>query len=306
MAVTEVKNPQDFHYRMTTDHRGRSTYAMRWEIDTDDQLMPAPLVAIAAQATDQGFASPLPARWASYSFQGATDPYAFFKGNLQLYKPEPTTKPTRWWAEGTYEPLDEGQQSGAANTDPLARPIDYHTEVEPFSEVIEEDKDGNPLLNAAGHEFTDIPEEQGFYDVLVATKNLADLAAVVALQNQYRYSTNTDVFYGAPARHAKIDAIPSGQLITEGATSYYRVQIRITFRHKPWDKKYLNQGFQVKDTNPGSPTFGKTDRAVDFNGKPTPEPVLLEPDGSRLPENTVGNYREFRVRREVAYSGLGV
>jgi len=301
MAVTEVKHPDDFDYRMTTDHRGRSTYAMRWIVDTDDALMPAPLVATGAQSIVSGFTNPLPARWSTYSHQGSTDIFAYLKGNLNLYKPFPHDKPTRWFVDGTYEPLDPGQEEEAGDTNPLSRPVVYRLESEPYSRIVTVDKDGNPINNAANQEFTEPPEEEGFRDVLVATKNVANLTAITNLNNTYRYSVNSGTFYGAGALHAKIDTIESSELLTEGNISYYQAIIRVVFRHEPWDLKVLNQGFMVVD-----PLFTDIVRAKDEDGNPTPEPVLLDATGKMLTGGGVGNYRTFRVRREVDYTNLGI
>lgn len=306
MPVTEVIHPLDFSYEMTTDSRGRNSYPMRWWAETTDPQASPKTVVTEAKATDQGFANPLPAFWATYSFQGETDPFAYLKGNLRAYKPDPSNKPGRWFIDGTYEPLGPGETASDANTDPLARPVRRRWTSEPYSRIVVKDKDGNPIKNAANSEFTEPPEEEGHRPVLELRWNVADSNAVSAFNFQYQYSVNSaSIVAGGttwPARHAKIDIAESSDLMTEGSTSYFELSTRVVFNYEPWDLSLLNQGFMIL-----SPARGLV-RATDEEGRPTPEPVLLDTDGDLLtPIGTaVGNFLDFRTRREVSYASLGI
>lgn len=302
MSVTECAFCRDHPYRMTTDDRGRNTYSLKWIITTDSYMSPR-AVASEAQQTDQGFTNPLPGFWSTYNFQGQTDPHAYFKGGLQLYLQDARNNKLIWNCEGVYEPLSEGQTSLHSNVSPTLRPAMYRLESEAYNEVVMTDKDGNAIVDSAGVVFDENPEEEYVRDVLVIVKNVADLNTVIAYNNLYRYSVNSDTFYGAAPRHAKIDNVTSSSIITEGNFTYYQAYIRIVFNWRPWDLSILDQGYYHKDPQGGSDLLRAVRFDQDGNEEPTIKPILLDGNGGiGDPNNPV--FREFRLRREVPYAAL--
>lgn len=299
MAVTNVKIPQDQDFAADYMLTGSGTYQVRYTVDSDDPLESP--IAIYVGGVAFGGAVALPARGDSYSFNGDDDDSAYAQ-RYRIYRPEPKIKPTRWFVDVTFMPLQPGTLPGDSDSNPLARPAKYWIEEEPYTVLVTEDKDGNPITNSAGQEFTEPPEEEDYHMILMVEKNYATLAEIITLNQTYARAVNTDTFYGATARKCFVMSIRCSPPKEENGVTFYTATFSIKISDKQWDLKIVDQGFMHYESSSSDELV----RAKDLNGEDTPEPVLLDTDGTRLAAGALGLFKTFRRRKEVAFSGMGV
>lgn len=298
MAVTNVKIPREQDFAAEVDLTGRATYQLRYVVDSDDPEE-SPIAVYVGGVAFAG-AVQLPERGDSYAFNGDTDGSSYAQ-RFRIYRPQPNDLATRWFVDVTFMSLMPGTTSGDADSNPLARPTKYWIEDEPYNVLVTEDKDGVPIVNSAGQEFTEPPEEEDYHMILVAEKNFATLAEIIALNQTYARGVNTDTFYGATARKCLCMPIKCSPPKEENDVTFYTATFQIKISDKQWDLKIVDQGYMHKKG-----TGDELYRALDEDGEPTAEPVLLDTDGTRLAAGTVGQFLTFRRRREVAFSGLGI
>jgi len=192
---------------------------------------------------------------------------------------------------------------------PLNAPPDRRWGYVECTEPIDEDLDGNPIVNTAGDTF-DPPPTETFYDPLyTVVRNEAVAGAIVSLQ--YNDAVNADPFLGASPGEAWIrvesEEVHAKQLTYCRMT--YAVQFRVNKRDKAgWKLRILNQGYNSKFQT------GSDDTAVrpvmdKRTGTPISHPVLLDAKGARiLPEQLAGGTKAvwltFKRKRSVSFGPL--
>lgn len=165
---------------------------------------------------------------------------------------------------------------------------------------VESDRLGKPLRNAAGQEFVDPITEERQIQVLAAQRNVATLQEIIDLQQTYDRAVNQEEYRKGAPWTWKVLPIESGQVIYENGYAYYSPTFRLAYKAETWKRKILNQGFQYINN-----VVRGLVRATDANGEPTPEPVLLNPDGTRLTTGN-GNYLTFETLYPKKFDQLGV
>ncbi len=122
----------------------------------------------------------------------------------------------------------------------------------------------------------------------------------------YKDAVNTNPFYGAKPRQAKIVSIASGEQKTEGDISYYEVAIRVAFMEagETWDREILNTGMSrfIKDFSTGELTL----TSEDPNANPINSPVKLSKEGTLLADDAEPVYLKFKTYPERNFNGLGI
>ena len=187
---------------------------------------------------------------------------------------------------------------------PLSRPTKYRLEWAQFSYVASYDIFGNPIVNKAGQTY---PEQIVIDDarpVFVAEKPMPSLAAVLSLASMYRNAINTDTFYGASPRHAKVESITCGEMETENGQAFFPTVFRIQIADFPWYVTRKEEGYAKQNLTDGVPD--RLQVASDFAGMGYAEPILLNADGEELAITEDPIYTTWRVYPERAFSGLGI
>jgi hypothetical protein len=168
------------------------------------------------------------------------------------------------------------------NENPLNDPVRYSLQWAQHEKVIEQDQDGNPIVNTVGDLFTDPPYKQDdSRPVLVATKNYpaADFASLVSLAVDYKDSLNTDGFYGASAGQVKLTNITTGDLQTQNEIDFYKVTYEFSFNPDGWQPEILSRGHRAKDADDNIYDLpNKEVRNLDEDGKllgPDDEPYFI-------------------------------
>lgn len=320
MAVISCKRARTSP-TLKTDKQGRATLTVVWNVETSDPTDGPISVLNGARNIDGGDNDPVPPRGSGYAWPGET-----FGGVLLLEYDVQRRHDDRnrnlWTITATYSVPDPGQSPNEDRGDATTIPIKYRLEHVSFTEVVEEDKDGQPIVNAAEQEFDEPLEQEQSRLVLVAEKIFLSaqppaqlaidaLLSIVALNRTFKHTVNDATFLGAGPREWFCHTIPASDMTIDGNGIAYRTAtIRLELNPKKWDRKVLNRGFKHYKTAADKTLLQATTTMVQQDGTeikvPTNEPVLLAADGTRLPDGQLGNFITFRVRRETDFDQLGI
>jgi hypothetical protein len=305
MAITDCRLYQQPEAEQD-DHRQWSYQAV-WQIITDDRSDDAMVVHSTMHTASP---TPVPRMWSRYNVGGSLDFFSFVrKIRLKLADAGKTQK--KWHVHVEWRPMEPDEEEEDKFQHPLARPTKYHLEAETFTELLEEDSAGNPIVNAAGQEFDSALEQESSRVVLVARKNYGSLQQIIDKNVNFAHHMNSDNYRGEAAKRWLCRPILTSEIQVERGIRYWTATFRLVLREgtKTWDRKVVNQGFYHKR--------GVNDdelvRAVelDKNGKriesrPLAAPVLLKADGTREAKGVTGNLITFTTRPSAAFRSLGV
>lgn len=172
---------------------------------------------------------------------------------------------------------------------PLKRKVVFWAERMSETEFVEQDVDGEPIVNSAGQPFDEPYQRERWLPVLVAQKNYATLSAIETLNRTNENAINSTVFRGHAAKTVLFTGIETGPPTFENGVTFYVGQMRFIIRKDTWPIKIVNRGYKHFTDEP-DPNDRVLVNATDENGQHVSEPVLLTADGRRLPEGEVGNF----------------
>lgn len=295
MAVISCHHSRDTPPTARFDERNRGTYAVTFEVQCDTVMAPGAVAngALAASPT------PLPALWASYSYLGQTDVTSYAR-TFDVRLKNPVVSHYVWLITVSYQPLQPGEQPSQNNPTPTARPVIWNWEREVYMEQLEEDVDGDALINSAGQPFDEPIEQEATRSVLVATVNVATLTEVIDYATTFSNAVNDATWMDLAARQVLCREVTSTPLLTEGANTYYSVTFRFALQPdgETWDRQFLQRGFKYIDA-------GEIINAKDKDGNLVSEPILLTAAGGKL---AIGGTPVFtdpiKTRREADYGDL--
>jgi len=192
-------------------------------------------------------------------------------------------------------------ETGEGSSDPLSQPPKVRWSSLTINEPIDEDRDGQPLVNVVEEGF-DPPLTRDYIDVVLeyeVNQTTFNYAAAIALSN----AVNSTSFLGfAPGVARLTDWHAEHNL--EGDHSYWRVGIRVQFRNGGWKKRVLNRGFRTWEGEYEDDGSKKYVNVTDGNGNPVQEPVLLTLVGQRVDDPGNATWLEFDVYPEGDFSDL--
>lgn len=286
----------------TLDEKNRGHYTLKYDVVTDGIMGHGAVTDGALTSSPHA----LPSWGQTYSYQGDTDATAF----AQRYEIESVPEvQSRYVITVNFDPIEGDVNQFDPN--PTERPAIVWADKETFTQFIYKDAEDKAILNKCGRPYIDGYEEEDTHGVIVVEFNVLTLAEVIQYQRFLRRATNsTDwTFLGVtiPARTAIARDVSSGQPITEGAYTYYRLSIRFVFADdgEKWDKKFLEQGVQYFTKN-GAGAF-----VLDADGNKKlsppggePEPVRLDAEGLKLADGADDVFTDWRIRREVNFNTL--
>lgn len=283
----------------SSDDKFQRSYVAKWLVTTNNKLDGPQVVYAGASSASP---DPVPAKYATYAVGNDVDANAYHLDNT--VEPYNAGSEFQWVVTVNFGPAPKGEPPGERNENPMARPPRYSIEWGNYSRPFVKDIDGNLVVNAAKQAFDPPPIEEDARPILVAKKNFATFSEVVSLMIAYKNATNSDNFYGAAEREAKIESITAGDQQHENGYSYYEATIRVMFNEpgEKFERSFVNQGYKHFE-NASQTTLLI---AKDSKGVPVNEPILLATNGTRLDDGVDGNTLEFKNCREVAFEGLGI
>ncbi len=294
-------------------------YNAQWKVTTDSGNDGWTTVLL--QSGNASLDNPIPDLWSTYAIGNDVDTGVY----LQDKRGQPETgSETTWIVTGTWKAPPPGRDpaNGDNQPNPLFRPVRYHLEFANFTRVAEKDIFDKAITNSAGQEFDPPLEMDDARPVLVAVKNEWPLEGIISKAIQYKNAVNTNTFYGAGPREAKVESIVSGGMQTENDVRYYPVTYRIQFNHEQWDIELVDQGWMHYGTAAAKNLLVARGGEQNADGTykiatgetelppPVPEPIGLDPDGTRRDKDAdpVKLFKQppFRIYPELSFASLGI
>lgn len=320
------------------------TYGLTYEVRTDNPNDDARIVL-------DGYLTALPdpgPNWmAPYVRSTGVPDLNSFARNFNCKQPRSDT-PTLWHVAVRFAPLPPGQDptftlgspmlppaiiSGpgphpwsppvlaGTGFHPVREPAKYWIDQRTVTRIVEEDRDGNPIVNSAGQPFDEAIEEERELEVYVFTFNVASATATRELNRNFANKLNDDTYLGYAANYLLCGPFRQGQRQFAGGVSYWTVEVRLFANDKPWRREFVNRGFMHKRKGSTDPDLVvASDPVTDADGAitgrtATSEPVLLT-DGTEVSSPgagwrlsdyypaAIGNVLKFATLQETDFDTL--
>jgi len=277
-------------WSLTTDDEGHRDYSVIWQVQTDGPIY-GPDYAM--------FAAGLPLPGESLNLGATRDDWAFYqrKGSAKLKSRDQHR--CIWLVETQFSTRPIRRCQTGQIEDPLLEPPKIRGGFDSFQREAMTDKDGKPLLNAAGQRFRGpaVQIEDGWPTVEieqnVAWINLAFLA-------QYRYAVNKTTWWDMPPRTVKCKTFTWEQVLYGTCYFYFKVATSFQLNDEKWDLHLLQEGEMVKIPGTTPPKFRRAKDDYEENVH-----VLLDADGNALAPGATEVYVDKRVLRELEFSTVG-
>jgi hypothetical protein len=161
--------------------------------------------------------------------------------------------------------------ANSAITNPLTAPVKLGMTQSPVQVPTDFDKNGNPILNAAGDPFQEAVFLDDIEDTLQFTKNYALIPYAAAQSAKRKIGTIT----GVPG-YGLYKGMSAQEQEHETIGIYYTCTIEFSMADSAaaFAKKLLNQGYREK--------VGGQLKVIKINGEVASQPVLLAANGTKL------------------------
>lgn len=292
------------------DNKYRRTYTQLWHVVSDDETDTplSILVGISKRSPDTPTTpNVVPLLWENYTVQDDTDLDVYLQSiEINRFKDDEQDR-LNWIVTGTFSAPEPGKSDSAKPAaTPLSDPVRYSLEWANYTKLVDMDKDGTAILNSAGDGFDPPIEIDDARPVLVAVRNMASLTDIIALAILYKNAVNTDTFYGATARKAKVESIVSGAIQERNGVEYYAVTIRVQFNDATWDKQLVDRGTQCYDYDLSNKIPVRVLDGIHKGERM--EIANLNSNGTQRLDGLTASYKSpaFRIYPEKAFSGLGI
>lgn len=172
-------------------------------------------------------------------------------------------------------------------------------------EPIDQDFDGNPILNVNGEPIEGLTTKLPDQTVTIQRNFLAiDTYAI----RRYRRSVNSDTFLGWPPGTVHLTGYSALNVYSSGGQGYWDVTANFTFREPynttadhAWYKRVRHEGYTIRETAGADPI-----PAPDGHKGTTRIKVLLKNDGTRETNPANAVWLEFKQYEPLPYNSLGL
>lgn len=209
-------------------------------------------------------------------------------------------------AEANYESIPISTITGGnIDDDPWNQPTIRRSRSVTQELEVDEDYNGNAIVNPGTNEF--VPVKRRFSDIVVTLRR-AFIVYSDATQSTYMDKTNSDAYLTFQPGQGLVQSIQS-ELAIHRDIPYYNVTTELYFRNpyrttaaNAWYHRRAVKGYLEFYTG----NFDLVRRALDDEGRETPEPVLLDKvTGERLPPGSPAQFLETQLYGSIAFSTLG-
>lgn len=200
-----------------------------------------------------------------------------------------------WRWEITYNVGGEFSNAPQQNTrDEVKTLLNFNAKIELEDVAAAVDLDGNWNANSIGDMFSDpLIYKNG---ILCMTYNRREYVNPLAMTRDFFQKVNASAWYGFAAGTVKVDDISFTATETTEET-YYDITYLLKFRPAGWNVVKANSGLYCM-------VNGVKTRALNSDGSPTENPVLLALDGTRLPAAGTVAFKSFRMLATADFAGL--
>jgi hypothetical protein len=278
------------------------THKRQFRVVFDNADLPEnrPLIAFAGQADPLG--RTLPAEFSSHSF----NPWLIVvRRSYTARSPFVFDFEIEYSNRSTYSDSDSARENF---TNPLDQPWDIEWFTGTTSERLDQDVYGGPIENA-NREPADPPLQEEFaYEGVRVRKALEYWPH--NMMAQYANAVNSDYFWGYPPGTALCTQVGARRM-RQGWFFYWDANFEILFRLDHWDRVVRHEGYTVRITDSDGTRFALAKVNPKNDGKEgvgeiTPEPVLLDTFGYRLPKGELFRKLVFATKQQLPFYNLGL
>lgn len=181
---------------------------------------------------------------------------------------------TKWIVKGEY---DTQEKPGKRLNGPIEQAPTIEWDFGSYDRVLVKDRDGNAIVNSAGHAPDPPYTERKFTLILRYTRNEASYSPLTAIQ--YYDRINDGPFLGAAAKTVKLNKWLGKQQHAPAVGAfaggeYWRVEYEFEWNPESWDEVIRDQGMIDKDYKP-----------ILAEGQPVTHPVPLQNGYKKTPAN---------------------
>jgi len=270
--VYEVRGAREGGY----DSQWRRTYKRVWRVETDSSLTGALAVRTAIPVTLGNY-------YAVYNGNTLLEYDLFsFVVNIKCQIDPGCNDDCSWLVAVEYGPYDPS----TFPENPLNHPLKISSGSNRFERAVEQDINGNGVLNSAGDYFDPPVVIDDSRPTLKIVRNEQTFSPQYA--DTFKDTLNKFVFFDYAPLTVKCLPI-TGELEYNPVCGFYYV-VTYEFEIDPngWKKLILDQGLRLIDGTKQKP-------AVDVNGQPVTSPVLLDGMGGQLATGATPVFLEFDV-----------
>lgn len=194
-----------------------------------------------------------------------------------------------WAVTCQYTTRPQTKCADEISDNPLDDPPDISIGLSRYQEVVNQDRDGDPINNSAREQFNPLPERDASRLVITIVRNEEELNPQQILD--YQDAINSDDWQGFEAGQLKINITPDRQVYTSGDTCivYWRKTYTIEVRDT-WDVKRLDEGF-CKLVADKQERIKVGDKAAEYPANP----VLLDGSGAVLADGGNPVFLTFEI-----------
>jgi hypothetical protein len=199
-----------------------------------------------------------------------------------------------WHVTVQYDGVDP-TQDGAADDNPLNKPVEWTYGTNRFERVVDKDVNGTAVLNTAGQPFDPPLVIDDSRPVIQATRNEATFSPAAAYA--YKDVVNSAAWFGGAAKTWKCNAITARDAWHGTAGKYYVVDYEFEYNPNTWQKTILNHGLFEKVSGALKPILA--------DGIPVSQPVPLASNGTKIAASSLPGsavWLTFDVYQSVAFS----
>jgi hypothetical protein len=280
------------------DESGNRTYTRIWHVITSSKDDGARAVAAVLPVSRGDFYAIGASGDAFYE----SDPYAFVR-SIQVE--QQADDPTFWICTVEYGPLDpqSGGSDNPGSENPTLDPPRVEWDTEQREVIVDEDINGDAVVNAAGDRFDPPIVKDDDRDYLIIERSEQTFDPAIAAQ--YRKKLNASPFYGFAAGQVKCDKITASRDYSTLIGVFYRVRYEFAVNLDGWKKRVLNAG--MRQLNVGLTDYEPI-LIEDTGGTQVPvsEPVPLDATGRALAAGGTPVWLEFDIYSTADFDALGL
>lgn len=183
-----------------------------------------------------------------------------------------------------------GEIAGSEN--PLDDPTEYSLSFAQFEIRLDKDIKGKAIVNSALDPFLETIVKDDSRPILSVKKNIQNFDFQLAYK--YRDGINKDVFLGCPRGTVKVSNIQATSQNHDEFGTYWAVSYEFHINLQGWQTEILDCGFRELDAN------GKK-KHIEIKGAKATEPVPLDRNGKKLPDDAQPKFKKFDVYPELNF-----
>lgn len=292
MATRTVR---EIDHTRTRDNERRRRYDVTYQVETDDPFDDAGGIALAVDLT-----YPM---GSAFTWNGSlrdSGAWRTAEGEEELKQGKTEEGTNKLWIARRF--YDSAGTPGHCSTSDFTTPLDIPWTLDTggfdFERLAVLDKDGDPIVNAAGEPFFPATTTEDARCLFTFRKNLPtrNLFQIATYQ---RGVVNSDTMWGVfPPRTLRVKEYTTTQAFLGTCQPYYPTMIQLEVNVNKWNDFRVERGFRQKLAN------GNLEEMRDDKQELLSEPHALDANGLKLPAGQAPVIKETEIIPELPFAAL--